>query len=605
MELCSRGQNESVYLSSYSKHGELVAYFIAWNQMLQATTGSALCGCAVKSNLVFVLNGISSNATKDMQSLKMFNDNPDAVSMGLVLMMYVLGSGLRPYLTKCINTLFTLLTVGCLIFTSAVGLFYVSTDNWSKNSFLSKGTDGMLTGAAICLCIFDYPTLNYTTGSCRWFNSKHVASVKAHPSVAFALTILIGVLGFGALSSISNVVIPSENVVSYAFLANSFAHAGNTWMPYFTVISVVLFGGCVGITYSYFALSHCSLLVQDGLLYQHLLGVCNIRGHPVLATIILGSFSGLFALFFAATQLAMLLSLTIAIAYLIICVCTLYGRYQNIDREETVLLKRCISKNNSQEHNKNTQRSLKSGMTALNTGFQEERSSYSDEDKPSDYYPSENDSVTSSDTDIDAIVEEYKEQIQVAAVIKSKSRDHDDTTEQPTKFSSRIALAAIFLFILWNLLLSGSLVYAHTSLKDGGVAMIILVSIAIMLILCTTWVILKQPQDEWSNAHTQYLVPWFPWVPVLALIINIHLILRIPVSTFIPYSVACGVGLVVYLSYGIRRSREALLLKYPDEELVLLPPVTEHIIQNRIVPNHRKNQNAKSRLEQLDTVLIE
>jgi APA family basic amino acid/polyamine antiporter len=52
-----------------------------------------------------------------------------------------------------------------------------------------------------------------------------------------------------------------------------------------------------------------------------------------------------------------------------------------------------------------------------------------------------------------------------------------------------------------------------------------------------------------------FRTPWVPWVPLLAIACCLYLMLELPLKTWLRFFAWMGVGLLIYLGYGSRRSR--------------------------------------------------
>jgi len=57
------------------------------------------------------------------------------------------------------------------------------------------------------------------------------------------------------------------------------------------------------------------------------------------------------------------------------------------------------------------------------------------------------------------------------------------------------------------------------------------------------------------NRVRPFRTPLVPWVPLLAIVTCSYLMLELPWVTWVRFVIWLGVGLLIYLLYGIRRSR--------------------------------------------------
>jgi len=50
-------------------------------------------------------------------------------------------------------------------------------------------------------------------------------------------------------------------------------------------------------------------------------------------------------------------------------------------------------------------------------------------------------------------------------------------------------------------------------------------------------------------------VPLVPWLPGISILINIYLMIKLDILTWVRFSIWIAIGLAIFLSYGIRHSR--------------------------------------------------
>lgn len=82
-----------------------------------------------------------------------------------------------------------------------------------------------------------------------------------------------------------------------------------------------------------------------------------------------------------------------------------------------------------------------------------------------------------------------------------------------------------------------------------SVLFLILASIPLIIMLI---IISRQPT---SGAKLSFKVPLVPWLPGISILINMYLMIKLDVLTWMRVSIWIGIGLLIFLSYGIRHSR--------------------------------------------------
>ncbi|XP_017010058.1 cationic amino acid transporter 2 [Drosophila takahashii] len=122
----------------------------------------------------------------------------------------------------------------------------------------------------------------------------------------------------------------------------------------------------------------------------------------------------------------------------------------------------------------------------------------------------------------------------------------------PTKQTSRIVTYSVTLFSLWCMVFSQILTkfeedIANVTSFDG--IKLVLGTIPLVLLLL---VISRQPT---SGVKLSFKVPLVPWLPGISILINIYLMIKLDIHTWVRFSVWIAIGLGIFLSYGIRHSR--------------------------------------------------
>nr|ACH92367.1 FI06577p [Drosophila melanogaster]AOQ13362.1 CG5535-PC [synthetic construct] len=122
----------------------------------------------------------------------------------------------------------------------------------------------------------------------------------------------------------------------------------------------------------------------------------------------------------------------------------------------------------------------------------------------------------------------------------------------PTKQTSRIVTYSVTLFSLWCMVFSQILTkfeedLANVTSFDGIKLVLGTIPLAVLLL-----VISRQPT---SGVKLSFKVPLVPWLPGISILINIYLMIKLDILTWIRFSIWIAIGLAIFLAYGIRHSR--------------------------------------------------
>ncbi|XP_017059028.1 cationic amino acid transporter 2 [Drosophila ficusphila] len=122
----------------------------------------------------------------------------------------------------------------------------------------------------------------------------------------------------------------------------------------------------------------------------------------------------------------------------------------------------------------------------------------------------------------------------------------------PTKQTSRIVTYSVTLFSLWCMVFSQILTKFEEDLGNvtsfDGVKLVLGTVPLVLLLL----IISRQPT---SGVKLSFKVPLVPWLPGISILINIYLMIKLDILTWVRFSIWIAIGLAIFLSYGIRHSR--------------------------------------------------
>ncbi|XP_076591870.1 high affinity cationic amino acid transporter 1-like [Chaetodon auriga] len=95
---------------------------------------------------------------------------------------------------------------------------------------------------------------------------------------------------------------------------------------------------------------------------------------------------------------------------------------------------------------------------------------------------------------------------------------------------------------------------------QGGLAAWSVSILGIILVVCLilTFIVWRQPQ---SKAKLAFKVPLLPFLPVASLFINVYLMMQLDRGTWMRFSIWMVLGFIIYFSYGIRNSAEAVVTR--------------------------------------------
>ncbi|HVG21568.1 MAG TPA: amino acid permease [Blastocatellia bacterium] len=351
----------SAYTYAYTTVGELFAWIIGWDLVLEYAVGAAT-----------VANGWSSYFQSVLSNPIIFNYNlPKAISgppinydpaVGQVVLTgsiinlpaviivaiitYILVVGIKE--SAGFNAAMVIVKVACVLFVIIVGAFYVNPANWtatdpanpSRGGFAPYGytglsffgktiaglTDaggqplGVLAGAAIIF--FAY--IGFDSVSTH---SEEAKNPQRDVPIAIVISLIVCTLLYIAMVAVLTGMVPYYKININAPVADAFRQVGLNWAEFLIAV-----GGVTGITSVMLVmmLSQPRVLLamaRDGLLPQSFFGAVHEKFRtPWKSTILTGLFVGALAAFLPINILSDLVNIGTLLAFVIVCAAVLIMR---------------------------------------------------------------------------------------------------------------------------------------------------------------------------------------------------------------------------------------------------------------------------------------
>ncbi|KHJ78394.1 hypothetical protein OESDEN_21985, partial [Oesophagostomum dentatum] len=144
----------SAYTYAYVSVGELWAFVIGWNIVLEHMLGAAAVARSWSGYLDSLLGNVISNTTIERSS-SFFGDYPDVVAFILIVVVGIFVA-LGSKASTNFNSTFTIINMAVIIIVVGYGItfadfsLWTGTDEEGKSKFFPYGVNGMLAGAASC-----------------------------------------------------------------------------------------------------------------------------------------------------------------------------------------------------------------------------------------------------------------------------------------------------------------------------------------------------------------------------------------------------------------------------------------------------------------------
>lgn len=472
----------SAYIYSYVTVGELWAFIIGWNLILEYVIGTASIARAFTPYIDALFNDapLSTFFKKYLPlHVPMFSEYVDLLAFGLCIFFTVLLClGVKE--STIINNIFTVVNVVIILYIMICGAFKADIHNWEvpesalphdgnstvskfgKGGFFPYGPSGMFTGSATCFYAFVGFDVIATTGE------EAINPEKSIP-MSILLSLLTCAICYIGLSTVLTLMVPYYLLNESAPLPAAFTSVGwpvVTWIV--AVGAMASFLTCLLTTMFpmpriIFAMS------RDGLLFRFLAHINRRFKTPDIATIVSGLLAGLMSMFFDLGELVSMMSIGTLLAYTLVAACVLILRY---------------------EYSANDYRQIQEGETScLSRG------------------------------------------------------------QNPTKLSSLFVKISVVIISLITICLGLLEIFLIEYIEKGVWWSILAIVLPIAVIIGLVIFIAVQPQ---SSNQLAFTVPFVPVLPILSIMMNIYLMLKLNKDTWIRFAVWMFIGFLIYFGYGIR-----------------------------------------------------
>ena len=333
----------SAYTYSYATLGELMAWIIGWDLVLEYSVASATVahGWSAYFRDFIGLLGIHipsqwANAPIDYAPGEGFRLTGAYFDVSAVVIAFIVTTilvmGIRE--SAGVNAAMVIVKVAIVLFVIAVGAFYVKPENWQPFApfgygglFSSGDPKGMLAGAA--LVFFAY--IGFDSVSTH---AEEARNPQRDVPIAILLSLAICTVLYIAVSAVLTGMVPNNQIDIHAPISNAFIQRGITYAGY-----LISLGALTGITSVLLVLMLSQprvllAMARDGLLPQSFFGAVHERFRtPWKSTILTGLFVGTAAALLPLQILAEMVNIGTLLAFVLVCSGVLVMRKKHPEAE--------------------------------------------------------------------------------------------------------------------------------------------------------------------------------------------------------------------------------------------------------------------------------
>ncbi|XP_071944836.1 cationic amino acid transporter 4-like [Antedon mediterranea] len=323
----------SAFLYAYVTIGEVWAFLIGWNLILEYIVASAAVASAWSGSIDQLLGNQIANFTIDYVlngeawESPILGKYPDFVACSIVCILAVVVCTGVSCSSKAMNS-FVFLNVTIVIAMFIISLTKADISNFSaEGGFFPFGFQGVMAGAATCFFAF------------VGFDVIALAAEEAlTPSKSMPVASLFSVgivICLYVLASITLILlVPYNEVVPKAAFPAAFKNVGYRWAEYVIGIGTLI-GMSSTLLGSLFALPRSVYAMAiEGLLFPCFAVVSKRTQIPIMAILVFGSLSAILALLFDISALVEFLSIGTLMAYAMVAAAIIVVRYKPSNHQD-------------------------------------------------------------------------------------------------------------------------------------------------------------------------------------------------------------------------------------------------------------------------------
>lgn len=313
----------SAYMYTYTSLGEIWAFVIGWNMILEYVIGTASLGRASSEYIDSIFGGVMHKSLSEHLGMHAegLGSYPDFLAFFMVLIAtLIIGFGAKN--SASINKIVTGTNLLVIAFVIVVGMFHLNPKNWSGDGqFLPYGVSGVLAGAASCFyCFVGFDVI--ATASEETLNPKRSIPL------AIMLSLIISFLAYFGVSTVLTLMVSYKDLDKVAPLPEAFKKVGLPGAKY-----VIAVGGLCALLGSLmsgiFAVPRILYSMStDGLIFSCFAKIYSRTNIPINSLVAAGLLSALLALLLDLKQLVEMLSIGTLLAYTLVSISVLVLRFQ-------------------------------------------------------------------------------------------------------------------------------------------------------------------------------------------------------------------------------------------------------------------------------------
>ncbi|XP_069353465.1 cationic amino acid transporter 4 [Eulemur rufifrons] len=492
----------SAYLFTYVSMGELWAFLIGWNVLLEYLIGGAAVARAWSGYLDSIFGHSIRNFTQTHVSVwqvPLLGHYPDFLAAGILLLASAFVScGAR--VSSWLNHTFSIISLLVILFIIILGFILAQPHNWSarEGGFAPFGFSGVMAGTASCF--FAFVGFDVIAAS-----SEEAQNPRRAVPVAIAIALSLAASAYILVSTVLTLMVPWYSLEPDSALADAFYRRGYSWAGFIVATGSICAMNTVLLSNLFSLPRIVYAMAVDGLFFQVFARVHPRTQVPVIGILVFGSLMALLALLLDLEALVQFLSIGTLLAYTFVAASIIVLRFQKASPPS-------------------------SPGPASPVPLSKEHSSFSDH-------------LQLVGTDQASVPEPGQLRPALRRYLGFLSAG-----------SPGAAVSwAIGILVVSAITLACVLIFGNSALHlpQWGYILLLLLSSGVFLL---SLLILGAHQQQ--HRQDMFQIPMVPLTPALSILLNICLMLKLSYLTWVRFCIWLLIGLAVYFGYGIRHSKQ-------------------------------------------------
>ncbi|NXH09871.1 CTR4 protein, partial [Bucco capensis] len=540
----------SAYMFTYVSMGEIWAFLIGWNVLLEYMIGGAAVARAWSGYLDSIFNHKIKNFTEThvgTWQVPFLAHYPDFLAAAILLVATAFIS-FGAKVSSWLNHVFSAISMGVILFILIMGFVLMQSKNWSaqEGGFAPYGLSGIMAGTATCF--YAFVGFDVIAASSEEARNPQRAVPRA---IAFSLGLATG--AYILVSVVLTLMVPWHTLDPDSALADAFYRRGYSWAGFLVAtgsicaMNTVLLSNLISLPRIVYAMA------EDGLFFQVFSRVHPHTQVPVVGIVVFGLLMALLALIFDLEALVQFLSIGTLLAYTFVAASVIVLRFQQ--QKVNVPVPAAGGQPNPEPHE------------GPSTGELKEYESFSDK-----FQLVDRDKST-----------EHREPGQLKAVFEPYLEFLSNF------YPGEVVTVAVVTLMVSAICLCSILVFGNTHLHLPTWSyslLLVLFSLGFLLSLLLIWA-----HEQQCSTQT-FQIPLVPLSPALSIVLNIYLMLKLSYMTWLRFTVWLLLGLLVYFGYGIWHSKENLREPQPQRVSARYVVFPSGSLEERVQPVQPSSQPA-------------